>query len=350
MRAPTRLERERPFREELDAIRAAGTYKELRYLQGSTGPVVEVEGKGEVLLLCSNNYLGLADHPEVVAAGHDGLEALRRGHRERALHLRHVHHPPRAGGGARALHRHRGGADLRLAAGTPTRRVIPTARRRGRRHHLRRAQPRQHHRRHSPRQGDAKRSRSTSTPTWTTCGRSWRQHRDARRKLIVTDGVFSMEGTSRELPDICELARRDDAIVMVDDSHGDRRHGRDRPRHGRALRRARTKSTSSPARSARRWAAPPAASSPAAGASSTISSSARARSSSPTPCRRPSPASALSGACEMLDARAGASAAPPRQHAPTSASRSRSAGYQPLGERVGHRADHRRRDTAKAIR
>ncbi|MFP6901027.1 MAG: glycine C-acetyltransferase, partial [Opitutales bacterium] len=42
---------------------------------------------------------------------------------------------------------------------------------------------------------------------------------DARRKLIVTDGVFSMDGTLANLSSICELADKHDALVMVDDSH-----------------------------------------------------------------------------------------------------------------------------------
>jgi glycine C-acetyltransferase len=70
----TRAGREQRLATELEAIRRQGKYKELKALAGPTGPVVEVEGKGEVVMLCSNNYLGLADHPEVVAAGRDGLE------------------------------------------------------------------------------------------------------------------------------------------------------------------------------------------------------------------------------------------------------------------------------------
>ncbi len=42
---------------------------------------------------------------------------------------------------------------------------------------------------------------------------------DARRRLIVTDGVFSMDGYIANLPAICDLAQRYDALVMVDDSH-----------------------------------------------------------------------------------------------------------------------------------
>ena len=43
--------------------------------------------------------------------------------------------------------------------------------------------------------------------------------RGARRRLVFTDGIFSMEGDIARLPDILELARRHDAIVAVDDSH-----------------------------------------------------------------------------------------------------------------------------------
>ncbi len=58
---------------ELDALREAGTYKRFNTLCSPQGPVVEMEGRGEVLVLSSNNYLGLADRPEVVEAGIEGL-------------------------------------------------------------------------------------------------------------------------------------------------------------------------------------------------------------------------------------------------------------------------------------
>src|ERR1700682_4513035 len=53
---------------ELDQMSAAGTLKRELLLQSAQGPVVEVEGKGEVIMLTSNNYLGLADHPAIVEA------------------------------------------------------------------------------------------------------------------------------------------------------------------------------------------------------------------------------------------------------------------------------------------
>src|SRR5947208_4840144 len=58
---------------ELDQLRAAGTYKRFNTLTSPMDAAVRMEGRGEVLVLSSNNYLGLADHPEVVAAGIEGL-------------------------------------------------------------------------------------------------------------------------------------------------------------------------------------------------------------------------------------------------------------------------------------
>jgi len=62
------------LREELDAFRRDGVYKRLNHLDGPQGARARMEGRGEVVILSSNNYLGLCDVPEVVAAGHDGLD------------------------------------------------------------------------------------------------------------------------------------------------------------------------------------------------------------------------------------------------------------------------------------
>ena len=59
---------------ELDGLRDARTYKRFVTLQSPQGPVVHMEGHGDVIVLSSNNYLGLAGHPEVVRAGIEGLE------------------------------------------------------------------------------------------------------------------------------------------------------------------------------------------------------------------------------------------------------------------------------------
>ena len=56
-------------------------YKRLNYLESPQAARVQMEGRGEVLILSSNNYLGLCDEPAVVEAGIEGLRALRRRHR-----------------------------------------------------------------------------------------------------------------------------------------------------------------------------------------------------------------------------------------------------------------------------
>src|SRR5260370_28765638 len=53
---------------ELEEMRKAGTLKRELLMKSAQGPVVEVEGKGEVIMLTSNNYLGLADHPVIIEA------------------------------------------------------------------------------------------------------------------------------------------------------------------------------------------------------------------------------------------------------------------------------------------
>ena len=86
----------------------------------------------------------------------------------------------------------------------------------------------------------------------------------ARRRLIATDGVFSMDGYLARLDRICDLAERHDALVMVDDSHAVGVVGPGGRRHARALRRHRPGRHPHRARSARRSAARAAATSRAA--------------------------------------------------------------------------------------
>jgi glycine C-acetyltransferase len=205
------------LREELDALRAAGTYKVLRYLSGPTGPTAEVEGKGEVVMLCSNNYLGLADHPEVVAAGQEALDRYGAG----TASVRFIC-------GTFTIHRE---LEDRLAAFFGTEAaltyvscwnanegVIPALAGQGdvifsdALNHAsiidacRQARGAE---RVVYKHGDAADLRSKLAA-----------HRGARLRLIVTDGVFSMEGDLAPLPEICALADEYDAMVMIDDSHG----------------------------------------------------------------------------------------------------------------------------------
>ncbi|MGC8485889.1 MAG: aminotransferase class I/II-fold pyridoxal phosphate-dependent enzyme, partial [Candidatus Baltobacteraceae bacterium] len=62
------------LQKELDALKAAGTYKHLRHITSPMAPSVHMEEAGDVIVLSSNNYLGLSDEPSVVAAGKEGLD------------------------------------------------------------------------------------------------------------------------------------------------------------------------------------------------------------------------------------------------------------------------------------
>lgn len=62
------------FRQTLDEIRAAGLFKQERVITTPQGVSIRVQGGREVLNFCANNYLGLADHPEVIAAAHRALD------------------------------------------------------------------------------------------------------------------------------------------------------------------------------------------------------------------------------------------------------------------------------------
>ncbi len=198
----------------LDEIRAAGLYKHERPLDSPQGFRVTSGGR-DVLNFCANNYLGLADHPEVVAAAKSALDEWGFGM-----------------------------ASVRFICGTQTQHT------------------------------DLEREISTllgteATILFSSCfdanggvfesllderdavisdelnhasiidgirlckaQRSRYRNRDmvdlevkladasgARRRLVVTDGVFSMDGYLAPLRDICDLAERYEALVMVDDSH-----------------------------------------------------------------------------------------------------------------------------------
>ena len=56
------------YESQLREIREAGLYKSERVLAGPQNPLIDLRGKKSVLNMCANNYLGLADHPDVVAA------------------------------------------------------------------------------------------------------------------------------------------------------------------------------------------------------------------------------------------------------------------------------------------
>ena len=202
---------------ELDALREARTYKRFLTLESPQGPVVKMAGRGEVIVLSSNNYLGLASHPEVVRAGIEGLERYGAG----TASVRFIcgtfepHHELE-----RAL------ADLSgteaalsyVSCWNANEAVIPsltddtTVILTDELNHaslidaIRLSRP-------------AKKVIYPHSDMGALRDGLLSSPRDAR-KLIVTDGVFSMEGDLARLPEIVGLAREHDAVVIVDDSHG----------------------------------------------------------------------------------------------------------------------------------
>jgi glycine C-acetyltransferase len=202
---------------ELDALRAAGTYKSFNTLESPQGPVVQMAGRGEVIVLSSNNYLGLADHPDVVQAGIEGLQSYGAG----TASVRFI-----CGTFAPHLELERDLAELSVTeaalsyvscwnaneAAIPTLADERTVILSDELNHasiidaVRLAKP--------------ERKARYAHSDMTELRDLLRACEPGQRKLILTDGVFSMEGDLAKLPDILELARAYDAVVVVDDSHG----------------------------------------------------------------------------------------------------------------------------------
>ncbi|MFD7108962.1 glycine C-acetyltransferase [Streptomyces microflavus] len=206
------------LRTTLDEIRAAGLHKPERVIgtpQSATVAVTSGGRAGEVLNFCANNYLGLADHPEVVAAAHEALDRWGYG----LASVRFIC-------GTQEVHKE---LEQRLSAFLgqedtilysscfdanggvfetilgPEDAVISDA--------LNHASIID-----GIRLCKAQRFRYANRDL-ADLEKQLKEASGARRRLIVTDGVFSMDGYVAPLQEICDLADRYDAMVMVDDSH-----------------------------------------------------------------------------------------------------------------------------------
>ncbi|MEU6123945.1 glycine C-acetyltransferase [Streptomyces sp. NPDC047123] len=204
----------------LDEIRAAGLHKPERVIGTPQSAKVAVTGggqAGEVLNFCANNYLGLADHPEVVAAAHEAL--ARWGYGMASVRFicgtQEVHKELEArlsaflgqedtilysscfdanGGVFETL---LGAEDAVISDALNHASIIDGIR-----------------------LSKARRFRYANRDM-ADLEQQLKEAAEggARRRLIVTDGVFSMDGYVAPLQEICDLADRYDAMVMVDDSH-----------------------------------------------------------------------------------------------------------------------------------
>src|SRR5579862_5768118 len=201
--------------ETLAGLREAGTYKSELVITTPQGAHVEVEGRGELLNLCANNYLGLASHPAIIAAAHEALDRWGYG----MASVRFIC-------GTQALHRE---LEQRLSAFLGTDDTILFSSCFDANGGLFEALLTDE---------DAVISDALNHASIIDGIRLCKAQRlryangdmdelearlieaaGARRRLIATDGVFSMDGYLAQLDRICELAERHDALVMVDDSH-----------------------------------------------------------------------------------------------------------------------------------
>ncbi|MGA8535142.1 MAG: glycine C-acetyltransferase [Candidatus Tumulicola sp.] len=208
---------EAKLRVDLDALKRAGTYKHLKHITTPMATEVHMEEAGDVIVLSSNNYLGLADQREVVEAGKRGLDRYGAGTASvrficgtfdihRVLEQRIAAFLGtqaalsyvacwNANTGLFATICDRGAAivsdELNHASIIDGVRLASKARRERFRH---------------SNMGDLREKLQSVS--------------DCFPIVVVTDGVFSMEGDLANLPEIVDLAQEFDAIVVVDDSHG----------------------------------------------------------------------------------------------------------------------------------
>ncbi|MEU6064099.1 glycine C-acetyltransferase [Streptomyces sp. NPDC047082] len=208
------------LRATLDEIRAAGLHKPERVIDTPQSATVNVSAggrPGEVLNFCANNYLGLADHPEVIAAAHAALD--RWGYGMASVRFicgtQEVHKELEARLSAflgqedtilySSCFDANGGVFETLLDAEDA--VISDALNHASIIDGIRLSKARRFRYANRDMADLERQLKEATEG------------GARRRLIVTDGVFSMDGYVAPLREICDLADRYDAMVMVDDSH-----------------------------------------------------------------------------------------------------------------------------------
>ena len=205
---------------ELESLRSQGLFKQERFIHAPQGAEIDVEfptgnPPKKVINMCANNYLGLSSHPEVVAAAHAGLDV-------RGYGLSSV----RFICGTQDIHRELEGK-LTKFLGTEDTLLFPSCM--------------------DANAGvfeavlsdqdvmiadrlvhasivDGMRLCKASTDTFKHSDmehleEKLQEHQDKRFRMVITDGVFSMDGDIAKLDEIVRLAEKYDAMVFVDESH-----------------------------------------------------------------------------------------------------------------------------------
>jgi glycine C-acetyltransferase len=211
---------ERRIESELEQFIRDGTYKRLNFLDSPQAARVRMEGRGEVIILSSNNYLGLSNEPVVVHAGKEALDRFGAG----TASVRFIC-------GTFTIHRDLEAACARLV-GTPTSLSFVSA------WNANEAVPATLLGENDIVISDQLNHASIIdavrlAKAITKCQSAVYRHadladldaklaaaRDRRVKMVITDGVFSMEGAIARLPDLLQLCRKHEAVLVVDDSHG----------------------------------------------------------------------------------------------------------------------------------
>lgn len=201
---------------DLDAMSAAGTLKKFRHISGPMDTEVDMAETGHALVLSSNNYLGLSNHPEVIQAGIDALKKYGAGtasvrficgtftiHEEIEAAIANMHRTEAAltyvscwSANTGLMPTIAGAEDVLIADALNHASLIDGCRMSKAKRHI------------YPHSDMA------------VLEEKLKESQGARRIFIVTDGVFSMEGSIVKLPEIVALAQRYNAAIILDDCHG----------------------------------------------------------------------------------------------------------------------------------
>jgi glycine C-acetyltransferase len=210
---------ERRVTESLEQFRKDGVYKVLNYLESPQAPRVRMEGRGEVLILSSNNYLGLSGEPCVIQAGHQALDQFGAG----TASVRFIC-------GTFTIHRELEQALARLVGTEASLSFVSCW-------NANEALPTTLLTEKDIVLSDQLNHASIIdairlAKAITKCASGVFEHKnladldaklaaakDREVKMVITDGIFSMEGAIADLPGLMEVCRKHDALLVVDDSH-----------------------------------------------------------------------------------------------------------------------------------
>ena len=201
--------------ERIEGLRADGLYKTERVITSMQAGEVALASGDQVINLCANNYLGLADNPHVIAAAHEGLDRYGFGmasvrficgtqEEHKALEARiagflgkqdSILYAAAFDANAGLFETLLGPEDAIISDALNHASIIDGVR-------LCKAQRYRY-----------------ANSDMADLERCLRDAQGARHRMIATDGVFSMDGYYARLDEICDLADRYDALVMVDDCH-----------------------------------------------------------------------------------------------------------------------------------